>query len=42
MASEPLHGLTGVADSLYNATGATAPVLINAGLVGIGVRGAME
>jgi hypothetical protein len=41
MASEPLHGMTGVVDSLSNATGSTAPFLINAGLAGIGIRGAM-
>ncbi|MCP3947350.1 hypothetical protein [Herbaspirillum sp.] len=41
MALEPVHGMTAAVAFLYNATGVTAPVLINAGLVGIGVRGAM-
>ena len=41
MAAEPLHGLSGVTDSLRNATGLTAPVLINMGLAGVGLRGAI-
>ena len=41
MATEPLHGLAEVVASLKNATGLTAPVLINMGLAGIGLRGAV-
>jgi len=41
MAAEPLHGLSGAVDTLRNATGLTAPVLINMGLAGIGLRGAL-
>lgn len=41
MALEPVHGLTPWVEALRNASGATAPVLINAGLAGIGLRGAM-
>lgn len=41
MASEPLHGLADAVVSLRNATGLTAPVLINMGLAGIGLRGAV-
>ena len=41
MACEPLHGLSGAVDSLRNATGLTAPVLINMGLAGVGLRGAL-
>ena len=42
IASEPLHGMASAALSIKNATGMTAPVLINAGLVGIGIRGAIK
>lgn len=41
MAGEPIHGLSDLVDVAYNATGMKAPVLINAGLLGIGVRGAL-
>jgi len=41
MAAEPLHGLSGATDSLRNVTGLTAPVLINMGLAGVGLRGAV-
>ena len=42
IATEPMHGMTDAVHSLNNATGRlTAPVLINMGLVGIGVRGAL-
>ena len=41
MAAEPLHGMTEVVASLKNGTGLTAPVLINMGLAGIGLRGAV-
>lgn len=39
MATEPMHGMTQAVMSVKNATGLTAPVLINAGLAGIGLRG---
>lgn len=42
IASEPLHGMASAVLSIKNATGMTAPVLINAGLVGIGIRGAIK
>ena len=42
MATEPLHGMSGAVESLYVATGMTAPVLINMGLIGIGVRAAIK
>ncbi len=41
IATEPMHGMTGAVHSLSNATGLTAPVLINMGLAGIGIRGAL-
>ena len=42
MATEPLHGMASAAAAIQNATGQTAPVLINAGLMGIGIRGALK
>lgn len=42
IASEPMHGFAAVAMSAKNATGMTAPMLINAGLIGIGLRGAVK
>ena len=42
MAFEPVHGLTDLAAAIKNATGMSAPVLINAGLAGIGLRGAIK
>jgi len=42
MAFTPLHGLTGLAASLEAATGLSAPVLINMGLAGIGLLGAIK
>ena len=42
IAFEPVHGLAQYADSVRNATGTTAPILINAGLVGIGLRAAVK
>ena len=42
MAFEPLHGWSDLVQAARNATGATAPVLINAGLAGIGLRGAVK
>ena len=42
IALEPLHGMASAAMSITNATGMTAPVLINAGLMGIGIRGAIK
>ena len=41
MAAEPIHGLIEYVDTVANATGMTAPMLINAGLMGIGIRGAV-
>ncbi len=42
LASEPLHNLSEVAQTLRNMTGDTPPaLLINAGLAGIGIRGAL-
>ncbi|MBB95567.1 MAG: hypothetical protein CML68_13380 [Rhodobacteraceae bacterium] len=42
LATEPLHGWAGAVTVIQNLTGgATAAVLINAGLAGIGLRGAM-
>ena len=42
MASVPVHGMTDIAESISNATGLSAPVLINMGLAGIGLRGAIK
>lgn len=42
MASVPIHGMAGLADSIGNATGLSAPVLINMGLAGVGLRGAIK
>jgi len=42
IATEPLHGLSAAVSSVENAFGAPAPVLINAGLAGIGIRGAVK
>lgn len=42
IAAEPLHGLSAISESLQNGTGMSAPVLINMGLVGIGLRGAIK
>lgn len=43
VASEPLHGLADVVATVNNMTGHLSPaVLINAGLAGIGLRGAVE
>ena len=42
MAFEPVHGLTDLAAVIKNATGMSAPVLINIGLAGIGLRGAIK
>ena len=41
MATEGIHGLLAWVDAVSVGTGLTAPVLINAGLVGIGLRGAV-
>ena len=41
-ASEPLHGLIGVTETIANLTGGASPyALVNAGLIGIGLRGAL-
>lgn len=42
IAFTPVHGLADVTDSLRAATGLSAPVLINMGLAGIGLRGAIK
>lgn len=42
MAFEPVHGMTDLVQAARNATGMTAPVLINMGLAGIGLRGAIK
>lgn len=41
MAFTPVHGLAELTESLRTATGLTAPVLINMGLAGIGLRRAV-
>lgn len=41
VATAPMHGFYDVATSVTNATGLTAPVLINMGLAGVGLRGAL-
>jgi hypothetical protein len=41
LATEPIHGLAGMADSIRAGTGMNAPVLINMGLAGVGLRGAL-
>lgn len=41
VATEPMHDWAEVVESINNATGNTSPyLLINAGLLGIGIRGA--
>ena len=42
IAFEPVHGLSEFTESIRLATGLSAPVLINMGLAGIGLRGAMN
>jgi DMSO/TMAO reductase YedYZ heme-binding membrane subunit len=42
MAFEPVHGMSDLAEAIQNATGMSAPVLINVGLAGIGLRGAIK
>lgn len=43
MACEPLHGLSGIVDVIRNISGgASAAVLINTGIAGIGLRGALK
>jgi len=41
LATDGLHGAVGIADAIRTGTGMSAPVLINMGLAGIGLRGAM-
>lgn len=41
MATEPMHHMADAVLAVRNATGMTAPILINAGLAGIGLRGAV-
>jgi len=43
VASEPLHGLGALVQTINAMTGNVAPaLLINAGLAGIGIRGALD
>lgn len=43
VASEPLHGLTSIVQTINGISGDVPPaVLINAGLLGIGLRGAVD
>ncbi|MCT4608647.1 MAG: hypothetical protein N4A70_05520 [Pelagimonas sp.] len=43
LATEPLHGWGNIAQTLRNFAGDVPPaVMINAGLAGIGIRGAMS
>lgn len=43
VAFEPIHGLVGIVQTINSVTGHVSPaVMINAGLIGIGVRGAMK
>lgn len=42
IAFEPVHGWQELSEALRNSTGLSAPVLINMGLAGIGLRGAVS
>lgn len=43
VASEPVHGLGAIVQTIDSVTGHVSPaILINAGLVGIGFRGAIK
>jgi hypothetical protein len=43
VATEPLHGLASIVTTINNFTGnMSAAVMVNAGLIGIGVRGAIK
>jgi hypothetical protein len=43
VAFEPLHGGVAITETINNVTGFLSPaVMINAGLIGIGVRGALK
>ena len=43
VATEPLHGVGSIVQTIDSVTGHVSPaIMINAGLVGIGFRGAME
>ncbi len=42
MAAEPIHGMVEYVDTFRNATDLSAPILINAGLAGIGIRAAVD
>lgn len=43
VATEPLHSLSAIVSSINHITGGVAPaVLINGGLAGIGLRGALK
>lgn len=40
---EPIHGMTDWADAIRNMTGGVQPyLLINSGMAGIGIRGAIQ
>lgn len=42
VASEPIHGFSAVVQTINGVTGGLSPaVMINAGLAGIGIRGAL-
>lgn len=42
LATEHMHGQAALVEAIRNATGMTAPALINLGIAGIGLRGAMD
>jgi len=42
LATEAIHGASALVQSVQAATGMSAPVLINIGLAGIGLRGAIQ
>ena len=42
VATTPIHGLADIAQSIKNASGLTAPALINIGIAGIGLRAAIS
>jgi len=41
LATEHMHGLSAISEAIRNGTGMTAPALINVGIAGIGLRGAL-
>ena len=42
MAAEPVHGMTPIVQSIENATEMTPYMLINLGIAGVGLRGAIK